>query len=55
MRCKFEKFLRGNDVSIKELIVQMELFVDTSNFRPKAYVGLFFQNIAHLYLNDAVD
>ena len=54
MRCEVEKFSRGTDVSIKEWIVQMESYFETSNFRLKVYVGFILQKIAHPYLKEAV-
>ena len=54
MRFEVETFARCTEVNIKEWIVQMESYFDTSNFRPKAYVKFILQKIAHLYFMKAV-
>ena len=49
-----EKFALGTEVNIKEWIVRMKSYFNTSNFRPKANVGFVLQKVAHPYFKEAV-
>ena len=41
-------------MTIKEWIVQMETYFNTSSLKPKSYVGFMLQKIAHWYFKEAV-
>ena len=54
MRCEVEKFVRGTEVTIKKWIVQIQTYFDIDSLKPKFYVKLMLQKIAHLYFKEAV-
>ena len=54
MRCRVKKYARSSEVTIKEWMVQIKIYFNISSLKPKSYLGIILQKIAHPYFKEPV-